>query len=79
VNNAIQQTVDDKLRGRVSAIYIMVFFGAMPLGSLLAGWTSEHVGPVITLASAGAACVGTALVLYLRLVLQKRAARGTVS
>lgn len=44
-NALIQTTVPDDLRGRVLGIYTLVFFGAMPLGSLLighvAGWTNE--------------------------------------
>jgi MFS family permease len=68
VNNAIQQTVDDKLRGRVSAIYTMVFLGLMPLGSLLSGWLSQRIGVNGTLYGAGICCILIALIIGLRLL-----------
>ena len=44
-NNAILQTeVPDALRGRVMGVYTLVFFGAMPLGSLFAGTIAEKIG-----------------------------------
>lgn len=36
-NALVQTNLPDELRGRVMSIYILVFFGAMPLGSLIAG------------------------------------------
>lgn len=54
ISNALIQThVPDALRGRVMSIFVLIFQGGMPLGSLLAGWmagvTSE---PITVLASA---------------------------
>jgi len=44
-NALVQLQVRDELRGRVMGVYIMIFFGAMPLGSLYAGtvasWLNE--------------------------------------
>ncbi|MBC7836114.1 MAG: MFS transporter, partial [Phycisphaerales bacterium] len=38
---AMQLLVTDRMRGRVLAVCNTVVFGAMPLGSLLAGWVGE--------------------------------------
>ncbi len=43
-NAIVQSLVPDALRGRVMGVYILVFFGCMPLGSLLAGALAEKIG-----------------------------------
>lgn len=43
-NTLIQSTVPDHLRGRVLSIYMLVFFGFMPIGSLFMGWLAERIG-----------------------------------
>ena len=43
-NALVQSLVPDELRGRVMSIYTLVFFGFMPLGSLLAGAAAERIG-----------------------------------
>ena len=40
----IQSTVDDRFRGRVMSLYMMVFMGFMPIGNLEIGYLSEHFG-----------------------------------
>ncbi|HEY8717683.1 MFS transporter [Pengzhenrongella sp.] len=40
----IQTTTDPALRGRVMALYMMVFLGATPIGSPLVGWIGETFG-----------------------------------
>jgi len=48
-NNAmIQSRVEDDVRGRVMSVYTLVFFGAMPLGSLIAGAVAEKFGEPLT-------------------------------
>jgi MFS family permease len=44
VNASIQDLVNDELRGRVMSIYSLVFFGSVPIGSLLAGGIAEYAG-----------------------------------
>jgi predicted MFS family arabinose efflux permease len=39
----VQLRVTDALRGRVMGLYTVVFFGAMPLGTLILGWLAEQV------------------------------------
>ncbi len=40
----IQSTVDDRFRGRVMSLYMMVFMGFMPIGNVEVGYLSEHFG-----------------------------------
>ncbi len=51
---SIQLAVDDRFRGRVLALYVMVFTGAYPLGSLLQGIATDHFGVRAVVGTAGA-------------------------
>jgi MFS family permease len=44
----VQSLVSDNLRGRVMGVYTLVFFGSMPIGSLLAGSVAEKIGEPLT-------------------------------
>ena len=44
ISATIQSTVDDRFRGRVMSLYMMVFMGFMPIGNLEIGYLSEHFG-----------------------------------
>lgn len=49
LSNAMVQTrIADEMRGRVMGVYTFFFFGAMPIGSLLAGWSAEIIGEPMT-------------------------------
>jgi MFS family permease len=63
LNNAVQQKVTDRMRGRVLALFTMTFLGAMPLGSLATGWISDWIGARDTLAWTGALTLVTAAAL----------------
>ena len=41
VNSALQLAVDPEMRGRVMALYSMVFLGSTPIGGPLCGWLAE--------------------------------------
>ena len=43
-NATIQTTTDPAMRGRVMALYMMVFLGATPIGSPLVGWIGQTYG-----------------------------------
>jgi MFS family permease len=47
-NAIIQSDVPDELRGRVMSIYTLVFFGSMPIGSLLAGTLAQQISEPLT-------------------------------
>jgi MFS family permease len=42
INGLLQHRVPDRLRGRVMAIYVTVYVGINPLGSLFAGWVARQ-------------------------------------
>jgi MFS family permease len=61
-NTLIQMLTPDALRGRVMAVYSMMFMGMAPCGSLLAGTLAHHIGAPATVIVGGATCVvGAAL------------------
>jgi MFS family permease len=45
VNSALQLAVDPEVRGRVMALYSVVFLGSTPIGAPLVGWVAEELGP----------------------------------
>lgn len=65
-NVMVQSAIRDELRGRVMSIYSLIFFGAMPIGSLLTGLLAARYGEVITIASSGAILLGFALLVFAR-------------
>ena len=44
-NSTLQLSVDPALRGRVMALYSVVFLGSTPIGSPFVGWLAEVAGP----------------------------------
>jgi MFS family permease len=56
-NTLIQTMVPDDLRGRVMALYSMMFMGMAPFGALFGGSLAHHIGAPITVAVGGVACV----------------------
>jgi MFS family permease len=43
-NHRVQMGVDAAFRGRVMALYVLVFLGTTPIGASLAGWWGERFG-----------------------------------
>lgn len=56
-NTLIQAMVPDIFRGRVMAVYSMMFMGMAPVGALLAGSLSAHLGAPFTVTLCGSLCV----------------------
>ena len=56
-NTLIQAMVPDELRGRVLAVYTMMFMGMAPLGSLFAGALADRLGAPLTLSIGGLAAM----------------------
>lgn len=53
-NTFVQLHTDPGMRGRVMALYMMIFMGGTPLGSPLVGWVGETLGARWTLILGGA-------------------------
>ena len=66
-NAIIQSQVPDRLRGRVMAVYVFMFLGMVPLGSLQAGAVASWLGAPTALT------IGAGLLLVIWLVLWSRA------
>lgn len=58
----VQTSVDDTKLGRVMSLCSMIFFGGAPIGALLQGTLSNHIGSIHTLMIAGIGCLLGALV-----------------
>ena len=79
-NTLIQAMIPDELRGRVMAVYSMMFMGMAPLGSLLAGTLAGIIGAPETVALGGIVCVVAAVVFrYVAAPLQEEGRRMIVS
>ena len=68
-NTFMQLHTEAGMRGRVMALYMMIFIGGTPLGAPLIGWIGEVAGARWTLLGGGLATfagVSLASVLYLR-------------
>jgi MFS family permease len=63
--NALVQTLTpDALRGRVMAVYSMVFFGMMPVGALWVGVVAERLGEAAAVISGALAVLGVAGAIF---------------
>jgi hypothetical protein len=66
-NTAVQMGTDPAMRGRVMALFMMVFMGGTPLGAPIVGWITDAYGPRVGFALGGvisalaAATIGLAL------------------
>jgi len=56
-NTLIQSMVPDALRGRVMAVYSMMFMGMAPFGALLGGAMADRLGAPIAVATGGVASI----------------------
>jgi MFS family permease len=66
-NTLIQAMVPDHLRGRVMAVYSMMFMGMAPLGALLGGALADRLGAPVTVAMGAVAALGGAALFGLHL------------
>ena len=60
INTLVQTLTPDALRGRVIAIWAMIFMGFAPFGSVVAGALSGAIGPARTLMIGGSVCLAGA-------------------
>ncbi len=67
VNTLLQTLTPHHLQGRVMSLFLMMFMGTPPLGSLLAGSLAPHIGAPLTVGLTGVGCLGAALWFSLRM------------
>lgn len=71
-NALIQSYVSDHMRGRVMSVYTMVFFGSMPIGSLVAGGLATAFGePATAMICAGVILLATVGTFFFRKTIQQ--------
>ncbi|MET7293262.1 MFS transporter [Streptomyces griseoloalbus] len=64
-NTSLQMATDPAVRGRVMALYMMVFLGGSPVGAPIVGWITDTYGARVGLAVGGAIAVLAAAVIGL--------------
>jgi len=57
INTILQSLAPEDMRGRVMSYYTMAFFGAAPIGGLLASVLADKIGAPVAVGLTGAACV----------------------
>jgi MFS family permease len=62
-NSLLQLNSDPIFRGRVMALYVIVFVGSTPIGGPLLGWVAQEFGPRAGLALGGFATVVASLAI----------------
>jgi MFS family permease len=60
INSTLQLAVSPEMRGRVMALYSVVFLGSTPIGGPLTGWLAQTYDPRIALLLAGASGLAAA-------------------
>ncbi len=60
INSTLQLAVSAEMRGRVMALYSVVFLGSTPIGAPLVGWLSQAYDPRVALLLAGVSGLGAA-------------------
>jgi MFS family permease len=73
-NTTLQLNSDPAMRGRVMALYGLLFAGSTPLGGPVMGWISEAWGPRVGMAIGGALSLAAALAAVSRVRVRRRAA-----
>ncbi|HEU4945075.1 MAG TPA: MFS transporter, partial [Solirubrobacterales bacterium] len=70
INSSLQLAVEPEMRGRVMALYSVVFLGSTPIGGPLAGWLAQTYDPRVALllaAVAGLSAAWAARVCFARM------------
>lgn len=64
INSTIQHMVEDKFRGRVMSIYVLMFAGMQPFAGFQVGYIAEHFGPQIAIRIGAIIVMAFGLFLY---------------
>ena len=60
INSTMQLAVAPAMRGRVMALYSVVFLGSTPIGAPLVGWLAGVAGPRVGMALGATAALAAA-------------------
>jgi MFS family permease len=77
INSSLQLAVAPHMRGRVMALYSVVFLGSTPIGGPLAGWLSQTYDPrwaLVLAASAGLSAAWAARISFARIAARSKSA-----
>jgi MFS family permease len=66
MNSTLQLNASDEMRGRVMAIYFVLFLGSTPIGAPIIGWVAETFDPRAALALGGTATLGAMIYASIR-------------
>jgi MFS family permease len=75
INSTLQLAVSPEMRGRVMALYSVVFLGSTPIGAPLTGWLAQSYDPRVALvlaAASGLAAAWIARLSFKRFEIQTR-------
>jgi MFS family permease len=67
MNSSLQLTSSDAMRGRVMALYFVLFLGSTPIGAPIVGWIAEAFSPRAALAVGGVVTLAACLYGWLKL------------
>jgi MFS family permease len=65
MTGTVQRLVEDRFRGRVMSIYLMVLLGLMPFGNLLMGFLSEHFSTSVALRMGAIVTIAATVFLFM--------------
>lgn len=74
-NTMLQLFAPDHLRGRIMSLFSMTYMGSVPLGAMLSGGLSDHIGAPWTVAGGGAIVLLAGLTMALSLPRLRRYAQ----
>jgi len=63
-NQRVQMGTEATIRGRVMALYVLVFMGTTPVGAPVVGWVGEAFGPRTAIWAGGALTLVAAIVVF---------------
>ncbi len=78
INSSLQLAVEPQMRGRVMALYSVVFLGSTPIGGPLAGWLAQTYNPraaLLLAAISGLAAAAAAHISFARLRTRSKPAK----
>jgi MFS family permease len=65
INTYLQVTADPKMRGRAISLFLAVFSGTAPIGSLIVGYLTDILGPRDVIFLAGLVVLGATVFVYI--------------